>query len=217
MAPAKAHRYLQAMIASGLAAQEKHSGRYTLGPEAIKIGMAAIAQIDVVGSISDMLPDLRDDTGYTCFIAVWGGLGATVVRVMETIGEVTVLTRTGAHMPLLRSATGLMFATWLPPQERDAEAAREPAELQEQLLDPASPLCARLESIRQSGISTVQGLMVPGIDAMSAPVFGARSEIVAVVTLIGTDNGFDRSPEGTLAQKLTAFARAASAKLGAPN
>lgn len=216
MAPAKAHRYLQAMIASGLAAQEKQSGRYTLGPEAIKIGMAALAQIDVVGSISESLPDLRDDTEHTCFVAVWGSQGATVVRVMESIGEVTVLTRPGAKMPLLRSATGLTFAAWLPPRERDADAAREPAELQAQLHDPASPLCERIESIRQSGLSLVQGLMVPGIDAMAAPVFGARSEIVAAVTLIGTDNSFDPSPDGPLARKLSAFAKDASARLGAP-
>jgi DNA-binding IclR family transcriptional regulator len=135
---------------------------------------------------------------------------------MESIGEVTVLTRPGAKMPLLRSATGLTFAAWLPPRERDADAAREPAELQAQLHDPASPLCARIESIRQSGLSLVQGLMVPGIDAMAAPVFGARSEIVAAVTLIGTDNSFDPSPDGPLARKLSAFAKDASAKLGAP-
>lgn len=217
MAPAKAHRYLQAMIASGLAAQEKQSGRYTLGPEAIKIGMAALAQIDVVGSISELLPELRDETGHTCFVAVWGSQGATVVRVLETLGEVTVLTRPGAKMPLLRSATGLMFAAWLPAEERDVDAAREPADLQAQLRDSASPLWARLDSIRRTGISVVQGLMVPGIDAMSAPVFGARGEIVAVVTLIGTDNGLDPSPEGAPASKLAAFAKAASARLGAPD
>jgi DNA-binding IclR family transcriptional regulator len=216
MAPAKAHRYLQAMIASGLAAQEKQSGRYTLGPEAIKIGMAAIAQIDVVGGISELLPALRDDTGQTCFLAVWGSHGATVVRTLESLGEVTVLTRTGAKMPLLRSATGLVFAAWLPQRERDADAANEPADLQAQLSNPASPLCARLEAIRQSGICFVQGLMVPGIDAMAAPVFDARSQIVAALTLIGTDNALDPSPEGEHGRKLAAFAQAASARLGAP-
>ncbi|WP_321953455.1 IclR family transcriptional regulator [Paraburkholderia bannensis] len=217
MAPAKAHRYLQAMIASGLAAQERQSGRYTLGPEAIKIGMAAIAQIDVVGGISELLPDLRDETGHTCFLAVWGNQGATVVRTMESIGEVTILTRTGSKMPLLRSATGLMFAAWLSPRVRDAEALNEPAELQAQLHDPASPLNTRLETIRRSGISSVKGLMVPGIDAMAAPVFDARSEIVAVLTLIGTDNALDPSPEGVHGSKLAEIARIASARLGAPD
>src|SRR5580692_2336796 len=122
MAAAKVHRYLQAMIASGLAAQDKQTGRYQLGPEAVTIGLAALANIDVVGNISDMLPELRDDIEHTCFLAVWGNHGPTVVRVLENVGQVTILTRVGAIMPLLTSATGLLFAAFLPPSERDAVA-----------------------------------------------------------------------------------------------
>jgi DNA-binding IclR family transcriptional regulator len=216
MAPAKAHRYLQAMMASGLAAQEKQSGRYTLGPEAVAIGLAALAQIDVVGGLSEMLPELRDETGHTCFIAVWGNHGATVVRVMETVGEVTVLTRTGSIMPLLRSATGLAFAAFLPQAERDAIAVGEPQALQDELSNAISPLSIRLEAIRQSRLSIVQGLMVPGIDAMAVPIFNAQREVTAVITAIGPDNSFDPAPDGQLARQLTAFGERASLRIGAP-
>ncbi len=216
MAAAKVHRYLQAMIASGLAAQDKQSGRYYLGPAAVAVGLAALAQIDVVGGISEMLPELRDEIQHTCFVAVWGNHGPTVVRVVESVGQVTVLTRVGSIMPLLRSATGLTFAAFTRESEREPIVLTEPEPLQRELRDPASALSQRLDMIRRERRSTIQGLMVPGIDAMAVPVFGARMEIAAVVTAIGPHDGFDVEPDGPIATKLAAFGAAASARLGAP-
>jgi DNA-binding IclR family transcriptional regulator len=215
MAAAKVHRYLQAMIASGLAAQDKQTGRYQLGPEAVTIGLAALANIDVVGNVSDMLPELRDDIGHTCFLAVWGNHGPTVVRVLENVGQVTILTRVGSIMPLLTSATGLLFAAYLPPSERDPIAASEPQALRDQLSDPQSPLCARLDEIRRERRSSIQGLMVPGVGAMAVPIFNARMEVAAVVTTMGPEAAFDVSAAGPIATKLSAFGRMASARLGA--
>jgi DNA-binding IclR family transcriptional regulator len=216
LAAAKVHRYLQAMIASGLAAQDKLSGRYYLGPEAVTIGLAALSQIDVVGGISELLPDLRDEIQHTCFLAVWGNHGPTVVRVMENVGQVTVLTRVGSIMPLLRSATGLTFAAYMPTSERDPIAAQEPEDLQLELRDPASTLCKLLDRIRADRRATIEGLMVPGIDAMAVPIFDARMEIAAVVTTMGPQNGFDVRPDGRVAVALSALGIAASRRLGAP-
>lgn len=216
MAPAKAHRYLQAMIASGLATQEKQSGRYALGPAAVAIGLAALAQIDVVGNISDMLPDLRDATGITCFVAVWANHGPTVVRVLEMVGEVTVLTRAGATMPLLRSATGLTYAAHLPMPVLAPVLALEPKSLQEQFADPASSLQAELRAAREEGIVVIEGLMVPGIAATAVPIFDAHRQIAAVVTAIGPYNRFDSKRDGPLAEQLKAFGKRASQRLGAP-
>ncbi|WP_027796795.1 IclR family transcriptional regulator [Paraburkholderia acidipaludis] len=216
MVPAKAHRYLQAMIVSGLATQEKQSGRYALGPAAVAIGLAALAHIDVVGNISDMLPDLRDETGHTCFVAVWANHGPTVVRVVEMVGEVTVLTRAGATMPLLRSATGLTFAAHLSAADQAPVLATEPDDLQAQLHEAGSPLNARLAAAREHGIVVIEGLMVPGIAATAVPIFDARRQIAAVVTAIGPFNSFDSKPDGPLAQQLKAFGKRASQRLGAP-
>ncbi|RKP47696.1 IclR family transcriptional regulator [Pararobbsia silviterrae] len=217
MAAAKVHRYLQAMIASGLAAQDKQTGRYQLGPEAVTIGLAALANIDVVGNVSDMLPELRDEIHHTCFLAVWGNHGPTIVRVVENVGQVTILTRVGAIMPLLTSATGLLFAAFLPPSERDPIARTEPQALQDQLHDPKSELSMRLERIRLDRRSAIQGLMVPGIGAMAVPIFDARMDVAAVVTVMGPEAVFDVSPDGPIATSLSNFGRAASVRLGAPS
>src|SRR5262245_29841347 len=47
LSPSQAHRYLASLIASGMAVQNAASGRYELGPQAIQIGLAALARTDV--------------------------------------------------------------------------------------------------------------------------------------------------------------------------
>jgi DNA-binding IclR family transcriptional regulator len=47
LSASQAHRYLASLIASGMAHQNPSSGRYDLGPQAIQIGVAALARTDV--------------------------------------------------------------------------------------------------------------------------------------------------------------------------
>jgi len=216
MAPAKAHRYLKAMIGGGLASQDPVTARYQLGPEAVAIGLAALGRMDAVGTITQLLPGLRDEIGHTCFVAVWGNRGCTVVRVLEAIGEVTIVTRVGSVLPLLTSATGLVFAAFLDPVEARAMDAPEAAEFLRQLEDPASKLAARLAAIKSEGVSVVHGALLPGIDAIAVPVLNAESRIAAVITTLGPNTAFDAAPDGRIARHLMALGQAASAALGAP-
>lgn len=216
MPPAKAHRYLQAMISSGLATQDLLGGQYRLGPEAVFIGLAAIGRMDSVATVTELLPALRDDLGHTCFLAVWGNRGVTVVRVLEALGEVTVVTRVGAVLPLLHSATGLLYAALQPPDviaDADPEAARLLAAARK---GTGSPLASQLDLIRSRGMSVVHGALVPGIDAVAAPVFDASGRIVGAITVLGPNTAFDASDHGRIVTRLEAAAAIASRTLGAP-
>jgi len=216
MAPAKAHRYLQAMIGGGLASQDPVTGRYQLGPEAVAIGLAALGRIDAVGTITQLMPGLRDELGHTCFLAVWGNRGSTVVRVFEALGQITIVTRVGSVLPLLNSATGMMFAAFLDPAEINAMEGPEAQDFRKQLKASDSGLAARLAAVRAARLSIVRGELVLGIDAISVPVLNAELKIAGVVTALGPTRAFDAAPDGPVAQRLMALAATASAALGAP-
>ena len=61
---------------------------------------------------------------------------------------------------------------------------------------------------------SVDGLL-PGISAMSAPVFDQRGHMVLALTLIGPTPAFDADPGGPLAQTLRSYAQLLSRRLGA--
>ena len=105
MPAAKVHRYLQALVASGFAEQDAVTSHYGLGREALQVGLASLGKLDVLKIAAPWLANLRDELNQTCFLAVWGNKGPTVVYVEPSLGAVTLVTQIGSVLPLLSSST----------------------------------------------------------------------------------------------------------------
>lgn len=210
MPASKVHRYLQALIASGFAEQDPATNHYGLGREALRVGLAALASIDVLKVAAMPLSDLRDELNESCFIAVWGNQGATVVSIEPAVRAVTVVTQIGSVLPLLSSSTGLVFAAYLPDRETTELRDRELAGLDSHAED-YEPLLA---GIRERGLHHVHGLLMPGVDALSAPVFNALGKVAAVMTVVGPTSMFQADEQGPAAKRLLAAARATSWRMG---
>ncbi len=218
MAPAKAHRYLVSLVRGGLVEQEPVSGHYALGGLALNLGLAALRRLDVVELAAAALADLGAAIDETVLLAIWGNRGPVVIRWREASHPVTVNVRVGSVMPLLRSSTGRVFLAYLP---EAATAEMLEAELaagaDESLADvPCSAAEARslADDVRERGLARVQGQMLPGVAALSAPVFQHDGSLQAVLTVLGPEPAFDVSWTGANAEALTASAQALSARLG---
>lgn len=90
-----------------------------------------------------------------------------MVSIEPAVRAVTVVTQMGSVLPLLTSSTGLVFAAYLPERETLELRDRELAALQQR----ADDYQAVLAGIRERGLHHVHGLLMPGVDALSAPVF----------------------------------------------
>ncbi len=74
---------------------------------------------------------------------------------------------------------------------------------------------AQLDEVRAHRLSRSVGEVVPGVNAMSAPVFDHTGELVLAITAIGPAGVFDTGWTGTIAQALADVADRVSQRLGA--
>jgi DNA-binding IclR family transcriptional regulator len=160
---------------------------------------------------------LRDELGVTCFIAVMGNQGPTILRIEEPALPVVVNVRAGSVLPLLWSATGQAFLAWSEGAQIDTQARRDwdgATPVQRAQLKGKDPVAGLRARVRAQGLSSVEGLLSPGISAVAAPIRLHTGQVAAVLTALGAAGGFDAAPEGRIATRVRQEADAISAALG---
>jgi DNA-binding IclR family transcriptional regulator len=149
-------------------------------------------------------------------VAVWGNFGPTVVRLEEPIQPMHVNLRTGTVMSLAYTATGRLFAAYLPPKVVEKMMIEDLARLGGRGQPELSH--AQIEKLlvetRRHGVSRTLGQPIPGIDAFCAPVFDSANHIVLGITAMGPQATFDSAWNGTVALPLKACALEISRRLG---
>ncbi len=223
MTPAKAHPYLVSFGRLGLIEQDRGSGHYRLGPLALQLGLISLQQADPVHIATPGIAELAQRIGHTVAIAVWGDRGATIVRIAESPSPVHVNMRHGTVFSLTNTASGRLFGAYLDAAEVRAllEAERKRAQRGTAAMPAPPPLPAwkdfeaQLHEVRAHGLSRSEGEIIPGVNAMSAPVFDHTGSIVLALTAIGPAGIFGTAWNGAIAQALKAAADAVSQRLGA--
>ena len=217
MPSAKAHRYLVSLMRAGFVERDSKSNRYVLGSEALRVGLVALARTDVIEVAGGELNLLREKISGALLLAVWGATGPTIVRWVESRRPITVNVRAGSNMPLLRSATGQVFAAYMPQVTVMPLIEQELAEMSERKLPvpTMAELKSRLENIRKVGLGHTAGDMLPGVLALAAPLFNHQQELAGVIAALGPSGFFDDALDGDTARELRDAAAAISQRLGA--
>jgi len=233
MAPAKAHPYLVSFGRIGLVEQQADTGHYFLGPLALQLGLISLQQADPVQVASNAIIGLAQRIGHTVALAVWGTRGATIVRLEESPAAVHVNMRHGTVFSLTHTASGRLFGAYLDAalvkRQLDDERGRATAASTRKAHPPRQPgmppparlpawrtFALQLAQVRAQGLSRSVGEVVPGINAMAAPVFDHLGAITLSITAIGPAAVFDTAWDGAIARELRACANQVSLRLGAP-
>ena len=233
MAPAKAHPYLVSFGRIGLVEQQADTGHYFLGPLALQLGLISLQQANPVQVASSAIVGLAHRIGHTVALAVWGTRGATIVRLEESPAAVHVNMRHGTVFSLTHTASGRLFGAYLDAalvkRLLDDERHRATASLTSKARQPRQPgmppparlpawraFALQLAEVRARGLSRSVGEVVPGINAMAAPVFDHMGAMVLSFTAIGPAAVFDTTWDGAIARELRASAAQVSQRLGAP-
>lgn len=210
------HRYLASFCTTGMVEQDPDTGRYRLGPLALILGLHRMSALDPVRVATPLLRPLADETGQPVTLAIWGNHGPTVIRWEESSQMISVNLRVGSVLPLLSTATGLVFAAFRPEAANKPWIDRELAEGRRSGREPSTRTQSQalIAEVRATGLATVDGRLIPGVCAAAVPVFDHNRQLALVIASLGYRGIFDISPDGALCRALCRCAAEASRQLG---
>lgn len=211
MSGAKAHPYLVSFGKLGLIQQDPASGHYGLGPLALQLGLISLQQVDPIALASAELPQLVQAVGQTVGVAIWGNRGPTFVRLAEGPTSVHVNMRTGTVASVRDTATGRLFAAFMPRDEVLEALALESGGARTRI-EPK--LESELRRIREQKFSSLVDGTVKGVTALSAPVFDGLGRMVLALTAIGPSATLSPEAGSKPARELARCAQAISVRLG---
>ena len=211
MPRAKVHRYLLSLRRAGLVAQDTENGRYRIGSTAIAIGLTGLRSISPAAEVSAALPALRDRIGQTVTAAIWSEIGPVIVAMHESDHWLSMNIRIGSVLPLTTTAIGRTFLAHLP---ATVTAPMVAAELQRAGGAADVNLATLLAEIRTRRLARAPSAMLPGVDAIAAPVFDYRNDLIAVICVVARAQANITGWDGTAVQALTETAQELSARLG---
>jgi DNA-binding IclR family transcriptional regulator len=218
MPPSKAHRYLVSFIRMGFVERDATNGHYRLGPRSIELGAAALDAMDAVALSAEAMIALHDELDHTMALSVWGAHAPVIIRVEEADRLMTVGFRVGKPLPLLGSASGLLFSAFMPRATIDpllhAEIAANKERHGERRISAMVDAERLLAEVRARRLARITGDITPGINALGAPVFDHRGYPVTVISAIGPAGRFDLSWTGTIATAMRRRTDELSHRLG---
>lgn len=189
MPAGQAHAYLVSFRKLGLVEQDA-GGLYRLGPFALQLGVARMRSFTPLQIASASVGELASRLSLMVTITVWGTYGPTIVQVNEGVDQIHVNLRPGAVYSISGTATGRVFAAYLPDTiilPRATEEIKRKSQSQMAIGKPMDMGAFKLEieKTRELGYGISENLPIPGVSAIAAPVFDHTGQLQLVVTIVG--------------------------------
>lgn len=206
LTPAQTHAYLTSYRNTGLVEQDPHTGLYQVGPLAIRLGAARIKHTAGLNKTRTAVERLASELGLMATMAVPGPLGPTVVYMQQAEDPLHINVRPGTLFSVVGTASGQAFAAF----SEDEKIKRL---IKDELNNKSGVRTMRhnsspeqfkqlIKKIRKEQYSHVEGVPIPGVNAITAPVYDEKKSVIAVITLIGRDTDLNVQPNSPQVKRL---------------
>lgn len=200
MSPTKAHYYLTSFVRVGLVSQTGPGGHYDLGPEALRLGLAALSHLDILGIAREAMFDVRDATGEAVFLSVWGNRGPTIVHRVEGFHLSPLSIRVGSVLDPLSATGRAILSTFGDAVLRDIIAGvfSEAAPNDPWYGTTVDDAIALIEEVRRDGIARGRRTVAAesGFVGLAAPIHTFEGSAQAALTINGNAQTLDMKQSG---------------------
>lgn len=210
----RAFRFLKTLLAMGYVLQDPETDRYRLSLKLFHLGQAVADRTVLLTEARPLMVQLRDQTQQTVTLSLVEPQGMRILDMVRAASPVQIVTRPGALLDFHSSAQGklaLAFgdpSLWVvvrsgPLRKWTPKTNTDPAVLE-----------AQVERIRRQGWADAPEETLPGVNALSAPIFDLSNEIIGTVNIAGPVTTLTSPPDQALIDAITRAARSISINLG---
>lgn len=209
------HRIVKVLSGDGLLAFHPDSKRYSLGPRALTIGLAALRQLDVPAVARPYLDHLVERTGETATLSVRQGWSRLYIDQVLSPQAVRMWVEVGRPYPLHAGSSSKAILAALDDQEvgeylrhHDLEAVTEST-----VTDRAA-LEAEIARIRERGYAVSLGERQADAGSVAAAVRHADGSVFGSISVCGPATRFDEELQRRYGWLVAATASELSGAIG---
>lgn len=212
------HPYLVSLRAIGLVEQVEN-GSYQLGPFALELGLVRLRHLNPVREAIARVGALSAKLKVNVSIAVFAPQGPTIVYIQEHTDILHFNIRVGGVYYMTMTATGIVFSAFLPESMTSELIEKEFANQEvggrrDWFQVDRDTFGSALHKARKNGYAVTIDMPVPGITAVSAPVYDHTGRVQLCIAAIGPKPLVDVGPTGTVIHELLGFCQKMSHDLG---
>ena len=205
--PSTTHRLLSTLAGHDLVTVDEPSQKWSIGIEALRIGMAFQRRNNILLAGRPVMTDLMEATGETVNMAMLDGYEVVFVSQVECHEPIRAFFGIGQRRASHASGIGKALLAEMPAERIEAFLRGKPlTRFTPVTITAPEALRAELETIRRRGWSIDDEEANAGMRCVAAPVFNAFGEARAGISLSGPSARLtpDRLPD--LGQKVRAAA-----------
>ncbi len=206
------YRLLSALVRAGYLKHEPRGG-YRLGPQLIRLGFKAYSQLHLPTVARPHLEMLRDLTSETVHLAVLEGSEVVYIDKVAGSRELQLASQIGSRFPAQSTALGKAILAWLP--EEQVRSIFVPGlKRTERTIADWTSFSEELRKTRERGYALDLEENEPGVRCVAAPIWGAKGEPVAAVSISTATIYLDENRIAPVALTVRQVAEAISRELG---
>lgn len=186
------HRILKVLARDGFLAFDENTKRYSLGPRARTIGLAALRQLDVPGVARPFLQRLSANTAETATLSIRQGWSRAYVDQVLSPQEVRMWVVLGKPYPLHAGSSSKAILAALPEVELEEFLRHhELAPFTEATMTSPAKLRAEIRKIRELGYAVSLGERQSGAASVAAAIRNGDGTVFGSVSVCGPSNRFN--------------------------
>ena len=176
------HRLVAELVSwQGLA--RSTDGCYEIGRRIWDLGSLAAESRELRAAALPVMQDLSATTGENVHIAVLDGAEALYIDRISGQRAVPVVSQPAARLPLHTTGVGKVLLAYADPDVQRDCLRRLTRVTRYTIVEPRR-LLRQLAEVRERGYATTSEEMTIGASSIAAPVFDARSQVVAALGLV---------------------------------